>query len=123
MTADIFSLREKKVIVTGATGGIGSACARAVAAYGADTVLVGRNHDKLIHVQNAVDAVKSEPARTRIHALNFHNLPELRAFFLEHRDAAVLINSVGINIPKSILDISESDYDTLMNANLKGAFF
>ena len=30
---------------------------------------------------------------------------------------------MGINIPKSILDISENDYDTLMNANLKSAFF
>ena len=123
MRRDIFSLRDKTVIVTGASGGIGSACARAAAAYGADTVLVGRNRDKLISVQKEIDAVKAESARSRIRALNFDNLPELRGFFLEHADAAVLINSVGINIPKSILNVSEDDYDTLMNANVKSAFF
>lgn len=123
MTADLFSLRNKQVIVTGATGAIGSACARAVALYGADTILVGRNREKLIAVQTQIDAVRAESARTHTRALDFENLSELRGFFLEHGDAAVLINAVGINIPKRILDLSEGDYDALMDANVKSAFF
>ena len=123
MIPELFSLRNKKVIVTGATGAIGSACARAVALYGADTILVGRSREKLIAVQTEIDAIRAESARTHTRVLGFENLSELRGFFLEHGDAAVLVNAVGINIPKRILDLSEGEYDILMNANVKSAFF
>ncbi|MEM9424614.1 MAG: SDR family oxidoreductase, partial [Spirochaetota bacterium] len=56
-------------------------------------------------------------------ALNFDDLTQVRDFFMAHADADVLVNSVGINIPKSILDMTEADYDAVMNANVKIAFF
>ena len=43
--------------------------------------------------------------------------------FAAHADADVLLNSVGINIPKSIVDITVEDYHAVMDANVKSAFF
>ncbi len=123
MLQDIFNLQNKKVLITGASGGIGLACAKAVVAFGADAVLIGRSEKKLEGIKPAIDEVKSGSSHVVYSALNFESLQEMRKFFASHANADVLINSVGTNIPKSLLDLSEEDYDAIMNANVKSAFF
>ena len=127
---DIFDLSAKKIIVSGASGGIGLACAKAVAAFGAKLILLGRNAEKLAQAREAV-LCAAPGCAAEYTALDFGDSPkskdqpntQLRDFFAAHSDASVLVNSIGVNIPQSILSVTESGYDAVMQANVKLAFF
>ena len=121
---NIFDLSAKKIIVSGASGGIGLACAKAVAAFGAKLVLLGRNAEKLAQAREAVLPLLASPDDVECKALDFSQHQEqLQDFFTEHSDASVLINSIGVNIPQSIFDVTQESYEAIMQANVKLAFF
>ena len=115
---NLFDLSGQKAIVTGATGSIGRIAAKALAEQGAKIVLAGRNIDKLKKTNE--ELVKCS---TITECFNLLDLNELESFFIRHADAQILVNSVGVNDPKSILEVEESSYDSIMETNLKNAFF
>ena len=114
----LFDLSRQKAIVTGATGSIGKVAAKALAEQGAKIVLTGRNHDKLKKTSE-----EFPQHSVMMECFNLLDLNELESFFIRHADAQILVNSVGVNDPKSILEVEESSYDSVMEANLKNAFF
>jgi 2-deoxy-D-gluconate 3-dehydrogenase len=116
----------KTALVTGAGSGLGKAIAFAMAEAGADCAVT--------ELPEKMDAL--EPVCAGIHGAGRRALPlPLRLPVLESIDAAVsgaidawgridiLVNNAGVNVPRPALEVSEEDWDRVLDANLKGLFF
>ncbi len=115
------TLKDKNVLIAGATGSIGSHTAKLLSASGAKLFLTGRNEDKLA----AVAANCNVPA-DRTMALNLSQ-PEAVAqvkekYFSQMPTIDVLINASGIGIIKSVDTLSETDFLQSLNCNLYAPF-
>ena len=115
------TLKDKNVLIAGATGGIGSHTAKLLSASGAKLFLAGRNEEKL----NAVAASCNVPAE-RTFVLDLSQ-PELVAqlkekYFSQLPIIDVLINASGIGIIKSMDTLSETDFLRSLNYNLYAPF-
>lgn len=118
----LFSLSGRCALVTGANTGIGQGIAVALAAAGADVVAVGRTAPD--------DTAKLVRATGR----RFHSIEadlgsaahstEIVRQAVEHFGALdILVNNAGIIRRNDALEYTESDWDAVMNINLKTAFF
>lgn len=118
------SLQNRTALVTGASEGIGDAIARAFAAAGVKLFLHGTSDEKL---KSLLDELKSEGFEYRAKAIALTTLYDAR----EVVDAApsemgsidVLVNSAGINRPQKSVDVTETNWDAVLNINLKTLFF
>lgn len=115
-------LKQKTVIVTGGAKGIGKAIALAFAKEGANIVLNYRTsspEDVVKEIENfgvkclAIQADIGDFAQAQ-------NLVE--SSFKEFGTIDVLINNAGITKDNLIMRMSEEDFDSVINTNLKGAF-
>ncbi|MCE4090009.1 SDR family NAD(P)-dependent oxidoreductase [Priestia megaterium] len=117
-------LKGKKVLVTGGSKGIGKDIALALAKQGADVVITGRNEADLVSTANELK---------RIHPNSFYLKADIQDIQSVHEmvDNAVstlgnidiLINNAGINIAKPALEVTEKDWNQVIDTNLKGTFF
>ncbi len=115
-----FRLDGKKVLVTGASSGIGQACAVAMAQAGGTVTAVARRGDMLSALeQAATDAGYKLTA----HSLDVTDFDALEAFIAAEGPFDVLLNSAGIARHSSVLETSLENYDAVMNVNLKSAYF
>lgn len=117
-------LTHKVMIVTGAGRGIGKAIALGAAAAGADLVLGSRTVGELEAV-----AAEAKPHGRRIVCLplDVRDLRSIDRFAAEALAAFgridVLVNNAGTNRLKPALEVTEEDWDTILDTNLKGLFF
>ncbi|HEX8144178.1 MAG TPA: SDR family oxidoreductase [Pyrinomonadaceae bacterium] len=116
-------LKDKVVLITGASAGIGLACARVLAAEGARLVLTARRQERLealaeelraVGAQVAViagDAREEEAARRTIETAisTFGRLD-------------ILINNTGAGNYKELIETSVEEYDELMDTNMRSTF-
>jgi len=120
----LFSLSGKVAVVIGGTGELCGTMARGLAQAGAEVVLVGRNETKAAARLAQIEAAGGQGW---FHAADATSKAELTAL----RDAVIarsgrvdiLINGAGVNSPTPVLEITEDEYDRIMNANLKGVLF
>ncbi|MEV0702838.1 glucose 1-dehydrogenase [Saccharopolyspora sp. NPDC050389] len=118
-----FDFAGRVVIVTGASGGIGSAVAEMFAAAGADLVLHGRKENVLAQRVTRVQ----EHGRSAIAVTGNIRSPETATAIV---DAAlerfgridVLINNAGGNFGARLEDLSPNAWNAMVEANLSGAF-
>ena len=107
-------------VVTGAGRGLGRACACAVAGAGAETVLVSRTASDLDSVAAEIEAAGGA-ARKLI--CDVSDLDEITARIGGLDRIDILINNAGTNAPEPFVDVSESNFDKVMDLNVKSAFF
>jgi len=118
----LFSLEGRKALVTGAGRGIGQAIALAFAQSGADVALASRSEPEL----RATAALVEQAGRR---ALVFPaDLREQGAALVDQAAEAlagldILVTSAGAVVRKSALDYTESDWDSVIDLNLKARFF
>ncbi len=107
-------------VVTGAGRGLGRACACAVAGAGAETVLVSRTASDL---DSVAAEIESAGGTARKLICDVSDLDEITARIggLERID--ILINNAGTNAPEPFVDVSEANFDKVMDLNVKSAFF
>lgn len=112
----------KVILITGASSGIGAACAKYFAKKGALLALVARNADKF---QNFIENLKKcgvefEPmiilADVRVDA---GRIVSETVEMYGHLD--ILINNAGISISGSLENMTMQDYDAMMANNVRGA--
>ena len=117
----MFTLNHRKVLVTGATGGLGEAIARAFHAQGAVVAISGRRTDKL-------EELKASLGHDRVHVLaadlaEIETLAPLVDRAVEAMDGLdVLVNNAGITKDGLMLRMKEADYDAVLEVNLKAPF-
>jgi NAD(P)-dependent dehydrogenase (short-subunit alcohol dehydrogenase family) len=119
-----FSLDGKTVLVTGASRGIGRACALACASSGADVIAGVRNPDGCADLIAEIETLGRRALAVR---MDLSDLSSARTG-VEEADAAfgridVLLNNVGVGPENLAENVTEEDFDYTVNVNLKGTFF
>lgn len=112
-----FRLDGKRAIVTGAGRGIGLAAAAALAQAGAAVTLVARSSAEIAEAATAIG--NGAQAAT----LDVSDIEAVERFFAAREAYHVLVNNAGTNRPKPMWDVTEADYDAVLDLNVKAAFF
>lgn len=120
-----FSLEGMTALVTGGSKGIGEAIALAYAAAGADVAVCsqGTKEGQLEGVAGAIRALGRRSIAVRADTglkIDVENM--VREVMDEFGHIDILVNNAGILIRSPLLDLSEDDWDRIMNVDLKGYF-
>lgn len=114
-------MEHKVVLVTGAASGIGLAIAKAFAEEGANLVLVDRNKDELLAVQESFEAGKSLALTCDVtDAENVQRAVEAAVSHYGKLDC--LINNAGIASIGNIENTTESEFKRVMDVNVNGVY-
>lgn len=112
-------MRGKVVVVTGASSGIGLETARALAALGAQVVMVGRNRDKSQAALETVQASAPNPDQVELMLADFSRLGSVRelgtAITTRHGAIDVLVNNAGLYNPRRI--VTEDGFEETFQVN------
>ena len=118
------SLKDKVALVTGAAGGLGGAIAWLFGAAGARLFLVDLLEEKLKDVSQAM---KAEGIAVGYKALdiNLSGAPQtlVDEVVREMGRIDIVVNSAGINRPQKAEEVTEQNWDDIMNINLRAMFF
>ncbi|CAL1699104.1 unnamed protein product [Somion occarium] len=127
-TPQLFSLIGQNVLITGATRGIGAACALALAEAGASICLVQRPGSSNLETYNAIKALPGDGDRVvKIVECDVSDMASVRALFGKALDVMggeihVLVNCAGIQRRSPATEFSEQDWDDVLDVNLKACW-
>ncbi|MGG1575642.1 SDR family NAD(P)-dependent oxidoreductase [Fictibacillus sp. NRS-1165] len=119
-----FSLKGKTALITGAGRGIGKALAIGFAEAGADIVLVSRTQSDLDEVAGSIEQLGRKAysytvdvtVKEEIHSL-YDSLVSCQI------PVHILVNNAGMNIRSKALDVTEEEWEKIMNTNLRVALY
>lgn len=115
-----FRLDGRRALVTGASSGIGLACAAALAEAGAHVVCAARGAEKLAAVVAEIEATGGSAEAL---PLDMADLDDLTAKLKSQPPFDVAVNSAGLARHGPALDTRPEDYDAVMAVNLRAAYF
>lgn len=120
----MIDLKNKKVLITGSSRGIGAEIAKKMASLGAEVTL------NYAHSQNRAETVKSEieaeGGTAHLVQADISNFDEagklVKTAYKKMNGLNVLVNNAGITRDKLLLRMKEEDWDQVLDINLKGVF-
>ena len=116
-------LKDKVSIITGATKGIGLACAEEFAKEGSKVVLSGRTESLGEEAAERIRAGGGDAEFVRCDISQNAQIQNLVKKTLEkYGRIDVVVNNAGVNHSANFFDISEEDWDWVMSVDLKGTF-
>ncbi|WP_293573803.1 SDR family oxidoreductase [Phaeobacter sp.] len=119
-----FRLDGKRALVTGASSGIGRACAVALGEAGAEVTLAAR---KMAPLTELMEEMTAAGMTARALPLDVANVTDMQATLATEQETNgpfdVLVNSAGLARHSAALDTTPEDFDSVATLNLKGAYF
>ena len=111
-------------LVTGASQGIGRACALALAAGGAHVALAARQEEKLAAVAREIEAAGGHAAGFRMDVSNEDEVKSaVKAALERFGKIDILVNNAGITKDTLLLRMKRADWESVIQTNLTGTFF
>jgi len=111
-------------LVTGASQGIGRACALTLAEGGAAIALAARNEEKLAQVASEVEGKGGQVAVFRMDVSNEDEAKAaVKAAIERFGKIDILVNNAGVTRDTLLLRMKRADWDTVLQTNLSGPFF
>ncbi len=121
---DSFKLTNKRALITGAGKGLGKVMAGALAQAGADVAISARTLADCEAVASQI--IQSTGRRAVPIAADVTRDRDVERMIVEAERAIgpidILINNAGVNIRNPAQDLTEADWDTVIDVNLKGPF-
>ena len=112
-------LKNKKILITGATGGIGNSLLEKFNSYGAKIVATGTNEEKLDRITKSFSNIIVKKFDLSEHS----KIQEfIEKIFSELNGIDVLINNAGINRDNLSLRLSEEEWKKVIDVNLTSTF-
>ena len=115
-----FHLAGKRALITGASSGIGRACAVALAEYGAAVTLAARRADQL---EETAAHLRGLGQTADVLVMDVGDVETTKDAVARHGPFDILINSAGTARHSKAIDTTSEDFDAVMNVNLRGAYF
>lgn len=120
----LFDVSNEIILITGASQGLGRQFARVLSGHGAAVVLAARQTAKLESLEAEIRGKGGRAVAVQLDVTEIGSI----ATALDRAEATlgpvtVLINNAGIAIEKLSTEQTEADWDAVINANLKGAYF
>jgi glucose 1-dehydrogenase len=118
-------LQGKVAVVTGSGTGIGQAIAERLAQEGADCVIDYRDHVE--EAQATADKIHAAGGKAIMVRADVTSIPDCNTLidtaWQQLGSCDILVNNAGVEKGADFWDVTEADFDFVMNVNLKGAFF
>ncbi|AJR06642.1 2-deoxy-D-gluconate 3-dehydrogenase [Photobacterium gaetbulicola] len=122
MILNSFNLDGKVAIVTGCNRGLGQGIAVGLAQAGCH--IVGVSSSGSVETQKKVEAIGRQFIDIRANLMKLDDIPAIVQQTVEHFGKVdILVNNAGIIRREDAINFSESDWDDVMDINLKTAFF
>ncbi|RSK27333.1 glucose 1-dehydrogenase [Bacillus sp. HMF5848] len=118
-----FSLHNKIAIVTGAGRGIGRAISIGMAQAGADVALLSRTKEDLEETASHIEELGRKAYILPTDVTDRQQVKQaVDALYQQAGKIDVLVNNAGMNIRSQALDVTDEEWEIIMNTNLKSAF-
>ena len=116
----MFSLKDKKALITGASGGIGKELARVLVEYDAEVCISGRNVEELNELKESIGD------KCHIVSCDLSNKNEISELVSKSEEVLgqidILVNNAGITKDNIFLRMSEQEWEDVLNINLNSTF-
>ncbi|MEC9074932.1 MAG: 3-oxoacyl-[acyl-carrier-protein] reductase [Pseudomonadota bacterium] len=116
----MFSLKDKKALITGASGGIGKELARVLVEYDAEVCISGRNVEELNELKESLGD------KCHIVPCDLSNKNEISELFSKSEEVLgqidILVNNAGITKDNIFLRMSDQEWEDVLNINLNSTF-
>lgn len=117
-------LTGKVALVTGATKGLGYGMAIALAEAGADIIVASRTADDCERVAKEIESFGHKAIAAPSDVSTLSGIDKLVSYSIEKMGKIdILVNNAGTGITKKAVDVTEDEWDYVLNLNLKGMFF
>lgn len=115
------NIKDKVILITGASSGIGKATATSLAQQSAKLVLAARNNEKLKEISKELSQDSNEVKYRQTDVTNIKEVNELAQFAIDnYRRIDVLINNAGV-MPLSLMHNKKIDeWNSMIDVNIKG---
>jgi len=118
-----FDLTGKAAIVTGASSGLGHHAARTLAAAGAKVAIAARRLEPLVELEKQITARDGRAIPLHLDVADPASVAAcVKAAETELGPISILVNNAGVADSKPALEVSEDDWDRVVDTNLKGAW-
>lgn len=117
-------VKGRVALITGASQGIGRACALALAEGGATVALAARNEEKLSQVAREIESKGAQAATFPMDVGNEDQVKAaVKAALERFGKIDILVNNAGVTKDTLLMRMKRSDWDSVIQTNLSGAFF
>jgi NAD(P)-dependent dehydrogenase (short-subunit alcohol dehydrogenase family) len=117
-------LKDKITLITGASGGIGQAIAKAMALEGATIILSDLKQELLLPIEKALVTAGNKVESIEIDVSSVSSIENgIQEVCNKYGRIDILINNAGICKIRPALEITPEDWDLVLDINLKGVFF
>jgi 3-oxoacyl-[acyl-carrier protein] reductase len=117
------SVQGRIALVTGASQGIGRACALELAAAGATVALAARNQEKLAEAVKEIEAAGGQAAAFALDIASEESIKSAaKEVLARFGKVDILVNNAGITRDGLMLRMKRADWDEILTTNLTGAF-
>ncbi len=124
MSHNFFDLTSKVALVTGASRGLGQYMGRALARAGADLVITSRTLESLEPFKEEVEALGRRAAPVQLDVRDHDSIQAMADAAVDaYGKVDILVNNAGCNIRKPAVEVTWDDWNTILDTNLRGAFF
>ncbi|MFG6413669.1 SDR family oxidoreductase [Roseateles sp. DC23W] len=118
------NLEGRVALVTGASSGLGAQFARTLAQAGACVVLAGRRIERLKDLRAEIEGSGGDAHVVHLDVTDVASIKSAVAHAeTEVGTLDILINNSGVGTTQRLTDVTENDYDFVMDTNTRGAFF
>src|SRR4030088_968307 len=117
------SLSGRVALVTGASQGIGRACALKLASAGATVAVAARNQEKLNELVNEISGTGGKAAAFAVDVNDEEQIKSAcKASITQFGKVDILVNNAGITRDQLVMRMKRTDWDAVLNTNLTSAY-